>query len=354
MEQAKKRSAVLLTLHMFFLIAMSSCSEINTGDGEGTPFESTGSTGGTKGEARGGRASISSRPAIAVTPEGTVVRVVRPSANLEHINLITGEATRLVPIDCQGFMIDIVAEEDGSLVVLSVASNPQTPRPIFILSRIDPMTSACTTVADATRGSGPPFGTPSAIALAADGSLLLVDGGRLLQMDPGTGARTVVSHAALGSGPTLGALRDIAVEADGHLVVVDNAPPAVVRVDPMTGNRTIVSDATRGSGPPFGLPSAIAVAADGSLLVMDFGSLLQVDSMTGNRTIVSDAMRGSGPLPFHDMSAMALAADGSLLVYGAMAFPADRGLRVGDFEILMRVDLVTGDRMVIPIADVSP
>ena len=51
---------------------------------------------------------------------------------------------------------------------------------------------------------------------------------------------------SIGSGTGFVAPLAIAVEADGNLVVADPALEAVVRVNPISGNRTIVSGASTG------------------------------------------------------------------------------------------------------------
>ena len=82
----------------------------------------------------------------------------------------------------------------------------------------------------------------------------------VIRVDPQTGDRTLVSGRCvdppmctisigggpIGSGPVLTSPRAIAVEADGSLVVVDEGFrvtggfDTVIRVDPVTGDRTIV------------------------------------------------------------------------------------------------------------------
>ena len=54
---------------------------------------------------------------------------------------------------------------------------------------------------------------------------------------------------SIGSGPAFVTPIAVAVTADGMLVVTDVGLEAVVQVDPATGNRTIISDANTGSGP---------------------------------------------------------------------------------------------------------
>src|SRR5206468_492485 len=108
----------------------------------------------------------------------------------------------------------------------------------------------------------------------ADGHLVVADGffglKAVIRVDPHTGDRTVISSdATTGQGPSFGDLHAIAVEADGHLVVAGSGFTGngnwVVRVDPHTGNRTVIS----GQGPDFGFPTGVAVEADGHLVVTD-------------------------------------------------------------------------------------
>ena len=104
-----------------------------------------------------------------------------------------------------------------------------------------------------------------------------------------------LGEEARGSGPAFGNPWAIAIEANGNLVVTDRGLEAVVRVNPVSGERTIVSDANIGSGPEFGSPWAIAIEANGNLLVTDRGleAVVRVNPLSGERTIVSDADTGS-------------------------------------------------------------
>jgi hypothetical protein len=147
-------------------------------------------------------------------------------------------------------------EADGSLVVVdrSLEAGGRTA-----VVRVNAITgdrtvlSGCAVVdreslsCSASIGTGPPLEFPEAIAVEADGSLVVVDGPAVVRVNPVTGDRTAVSrfdretNMNIGNGPLLVSLEDIAVEADGSLIVVDTALAAVVRVDPLTGDRTIIS-----------------------------------------------------------------------------------------------------------------
>jgi streptogramin lyase len=142
---------------------------------------------------------------------------------------------------------------------------------------------------------------PAAIAVEADGSLVVVDQafGAVVRVSPSTGDLTLVSGLGSGTGPPLVFPGGIAVEADGSLVVVDRDifpdSGAVVRVNPVTGDRALISRFDRktntsiGNGPLLVSPADIAVEADGSLIVVDttLRAVLRVDPFTGNRTLIS-------------------------------------------------------------------
>lgn len=188
MEQARQWSAVLRALSLLCLLALSGCD--SGGGGGGTGGLSIGEPGGTTMVTGLPVVPVtvvvgdSNHARLAVTSDGNVVQVGVDGVDLERINLTTGQATRIVPLGCKRFIIaDVVVDEDDSLVVLDED---------FGLSRIDPITSSCTIVSDTTRGSGPAFIDPSALARVADGSLLVADGASLLRVDPGTGNRVTL------------------------------------------------------------------------------------------------------------------------------------------------------------------
>ena len=220
-------------------------------------------------------------------------------------------------------------------------------------------------------GLGPQFVFPNAIAVAADGALLVVDGSdffnngllALVRVDPVTGNRTVLSDATHGTGQQFAAPVAMAVERDDHLVVISEK--AVVRVHPGTGDRTVVSGCRavddhgtcigglRGIGPPFVSPNAIAVEASGSLVVVDgplgfTGNstgqrlLMRVHPVTGDRTVLSAPGKGHGP-PFVAPVAVAVEADGNLLVTAS-----------GSLQAVLRVDPRTGDRSIVSLKGSEP
>ena len=76
-------------------------------------------------------------------------------------------------------------EADGALVV--------TDRELRAVVRVDPVSGNRTIVSDATTGTGPPFVSPTGIAVEADGALVVTDSVLVVRVDPTTGDRTIVS-----------------------------------------------------------------------------------------------------------------------------------------------------------------
>jgi hypothetical protein len=264
----------------------------------------------------------------------------------------------------------ITVEAIGSLTVMEFGEFYPMSAPQVV--RVDPVTGNRTDVSGGDIGSGPQFEVPSGIAVEADGHLVVVESffpvavfGLLavVRVDPVTGDRTIVSDANTGQGPLFDNPFNIALGPNGQLLVVDGFEPiiarglnAVVRVDPMTGDRAIVSGCsernpppdpcpgtTVGGGPPLDRPTGIAVAADGSLVVVNSSlsfpdSIVRVDPVTGDRTVISGGSenRGSGP-PLLEPLTVAVEADGKLIVVEGF----------GGLKAVMRVDPVTGDRVVI-------
>ncbi len=217
--------------------------------------------------------------------------------------------------------------------------------------RVDPVTGDRTIVSDPSTGAGAPVYSLFGIAVEASGNLVVTDPSAqaVLRVDPVTGDRTTVSRVfgGVGSGPNFDFPDGIAVEASGDLVVADSELDAVIRVDPVTGDRTIVSGRFTGSGPKLISPEDIAVEASGDLVVTgrplfgNSGAVFRVDPVTGDRTIVSDASTGMGPLigtpGFSGVDAIAVDASGDLVV-------AD-----SDWQAVLRVDSLTGDRTMVSI-----
>ncbi|MDH3599794.1 MAG: NHL repeat-containing protein, partial [Candidatus Tectomicrobia bacterium] len=240
-----------------------------------------------------------------------------------------GSGTRL-----SRFLGGIAVESTGTLIVTDSGRNT--------IVRVNPVTGDRSIVSNGVTGTGAPFENPSAVAVEADGALIVIADNSVMRIHPRTGNRELVSGCSAydgetclgeprGSGPPFVMLRDIDVEATGQLVVADGEQQAVIRVDPATGNRSIVSGNAVGRGPALDTPAAIAVEAGGDIVVAGFESILRVHPATGDRTIVSDGNRGGGP-PLDAPVAMTVTPSGALAV--------------ADGNRLLRVDPGSGNRTV--------
>ena len=142
----------------------------------------------------------------------------------------------------------LAVEADRSIVALDLRRKA--------VMRIDPVTGNRMIVSDGTTGSGPVFLSPAALAIEADGSLVVADdhdlsyrvASALVRIDPVSGDRTIVSDDTTGIGPVHFSPTALAIEADGSLVVVADEPgwfdavaSALVRIDPVSGDRTVFS-----------------------------------------------------------------------------------------------------------------
>jgi streptogramin lyase len=229
-------------------------------------------------------------------------------------------------------------------------------------------------------GRGPRFDAAEALAIEADGTLVVVDRSlkAILRVDPGTGDRAFISGCTAFNAQTRQCIGDIigggtyfedpmaiVVESDGALMVVDGESNVarVIRVNPLTGDRMPVSGCPEveilftppfverhcigeiiGEGFSLFAPVGIVVEADGTLVVIDgsLNALYRVDPGTGDRTLVSGCedfactrLRRGGPR-FDRPRAIAVEATGSLMVVD------------GSFRSrLVRVDPITGDRTII-------
>src|SRR5262249_3462961 len=143
-----------------------------------------------------------------------------------------------------------------------------------------------------------PGGGPNGIAFA-NGDLFVTDSvfGGVIRVNP------VVANLPPGHNQTeawfgsfLGTPTGIAIAANGDLFVVDPqccglGIPGVVRVNPANGSQTVVS-----SGQHFQSPSGIAIAASGDLLVADAsaGAVIRVNPKlpSDNQTVVTDVIDG--------------------------------------------------------------
>jgi sugar lactone lactonase YvrE len=203
-----------------------------------------------------------------------------------------------------------------------------------VVLRANPATGALTEISR-NGEQGELFRHPYDIAVAADGSLLVVDmgdyatptdrtpDGRVIRVDPVTGRQTLVSSGNLLVDPA-----GLAIAPDGLIYVIENigtlGQPGVVSVSPATGAQTLVTQ-----GGQLCYPFGIAVHPNGSLLVTDygdfndgttvincthdFGALVKVDPVTKAQMILSRNAAQWGNL-FRNPLGVAVEPDGGILV----------------------------------------
>ena len=250
------------------------------------------------------------------------------------------------------------ALQPGDILVVDPDASPASTGVLF---RVDPQTGARTVLSSFGAGS------PSAVAIEADGDILVTDtaagtdpnGGTSewgvlyrLSRDPVTGdlIRTVLTDFGVGA-DTGRNPRAVAVEADGQILVTTGIPgtlnnkPLLVRVDPVSGGRTIVSDFQDGSQGALGIdPRGIATEAGGAILVIDaqggpsaLGELFRINPQTGFRTSVS---RFNTPILGTTPTSVAVEATGQILV-------TDEGHLTTPLGLLFRIDPQSGLRTVL-------
>ena len=178
--------------------------------------------------------------------------------------------------------------------------------------------------------SGGNFTEPRGLALAADGSIYVVDAhcgcgetgdGGVVKVNPSTGQQTVVAGGGSFIDPV-----GIVLAGNGLLYIADascvcgvsGALGGIIQVIPESGGQSVVS-----AGGNFVDPSGIVLGVDGQLYVADpecgcgnagsLGGIVKVDPFTGAQTVVSAG--GS----FIDPNGIALSPDGQLYVadYGS-------------------------------------
>ena len=145
---------------------------------------------------------------------------------------------------------------------------------------------------------GAPLSDPWAVAVAADGALLVVDEGAesVFSISPSGTVATVVQGAGL-QDPV-----GIALAPDGKAYVSDRQRGEVLRLDLATGDLIHVADVQN--------PTGLAMDKAGKLLVTDGVALRRVDPGTGAITTVASGA------PLADPRDVAVQQDGTLYVAG--------------------------------------
>ncbi len=201
-----------------------------------------------------GSGPIFSSPAgLAIEADGSLV--IAEERVLKRVDpvtgnrmIVSGHTTGSGPVFSS--LVDLAIEADRSIVALDLRRKA--------VMRIDPVTGDRMIVSDGTTGSGPVFLSPAALAIEAGGSLVVADDHRLLyrsalvRIDPVSGDRTIISNDTTGIGPVLVSLTALAIEANGSLVVAndysggiaDGVLSGLIRIDPVSGDRTVFSSSS--------------------------------------------------------------------------------------------------------------
>lgn len=124
---------------------------------------------------------------------------------------------------------------------------------------------------------------------------------RVFAVDLKTDAVTTVAQAAIGSGAPIGVLEDLLFDAAGdRLLMADSQQAAILALDPGTGVRSVLSQAgERGEAPAFGGLGSLSFGPDpDTVLVTNVltETLMRVDLGSGDRTIIPFDCSDTGPI----------------------------------------------------------
>lgn len=190
--------------------------------------------------------------------------------------------------------------------------------------RPHPLDRITTVAGNADSYSAQPFGEVFGVAVSAKGVIYATDGvkGIVWEIVPGANVRPLAEHLATPSG--------IAIAPDGTLVVADPGSHTIQRIDPATGTATLVAGKPNESGfadgatatARFNAPVGVAVSADGTIFVADtYNDCIRAIDKDGSvRTVAG----GDGPgfadqavgtaARFDTPAGIAVAPDGTLVV----------------------------------------
>jgi len=239
---------------------------------------------------------------LAMAADGTLLVADRLNHRIRRIDHVTAAVTTVAGDGTAGFAdgvgsvarfnfpSGVAVAADGSVYVVDTQNHR--------IRRINPATGVVTTVAgDGTAGfadgigSAARFNFPTGLAAAEDGTLYVADPSneRLRRIDPGTGAVTTIRQF-VGSSPLA-----VAVAPNGtvYLALVNEAQGGwILQLDPTTG---VTSDLAVGS---LGFPAGVTVTPDDRLFVTDQVDhrIRQFDIATGALTILA----GTGMAGFAD------------------------------------------------------
>ncbi|MBC7911874.1 MAG: SMP-30/gluconolactonase/LRE family protein [Pyrinomonadaceae bacterium] len=204
--------------------------------------------------------------------------------------------------------------------------------------------------------------TPSAVALAPDGSLIVAETGAhvIRRVNPETGQASLVAGSAGRAGYADGngaealfnAPIGVAVGSDGQIFVADTYNDRIRKID-TSGNVSALAgageagfaDSEVGAEARFDTPCGIAVAPDGSLIVADTGNQrirrvwqtgkVQTIAGTGERASIDGMLFTAS---FNEPTGIAVDADGTIYVADA----GGAALRICGWGVLPQVLTIAG------------
>ncbi|MCC5888085.1 MAG: hypothetical protein JJT88_16750 [Gammaproteobacteria bacterium] len=124
---------------------------------------------------------------------------------------------------------------------------------------------------------------------------------RVFAVDLNTDAVTTVAQAAIGSGAAIGVLEDLLFDPAGNrLLMADSQQEAILALDPGTGVRSVLSQAgQRGEGPAFENINSLSFGPDPDMVFVtnQLGeNVMRVDLASGDREIVPLDCADTGPI----------------------------------------------------------
>jgi hypothetical protein len=222
----------------------------------------------------------------------------------------------------------IALDDSGNILVSDISSGPGNSGAVI---SVNPTTGQQTLVSDNAVNTGTDlFDEPMAIALEADGSILIADNTNItddavIRVDPATGQQTAVSSNAINTGGDLfSQLSGITVEANGQILVSDldslsPHPGAIIRVDPTTGQQSVVSSNTVNTGTDlFSEPWGVTLGPSGEIVAVDSdtsltGAVIGIDG-AGQQTAISNNTINTGTDLFDNPERARFDAAGNIIV----------------------------------------
>ncbi|MEK6277226.1 MAG: hypothetical protein AABM29_04350 [Actinomycetota bacterium] len=235
----------------------------------------------------------------------------------------------------------LLAFGSATLVLAAPAAAALSPGDIVVadpgaasLIKVDPSSGQQTLLSDNTMSTLDLFETPYAVALEAQGTLLVADSsgpppsttGAVIRVDPDTGQQSLVSDNAVSGLDLFEDPQGIVVTRAGEAYVSDASADgdtgAVIKVELTTGQQSLVAANSLSAVDFFDNPAGIAREANGKLVVADLdsppgatddGAVVGVDPETRVQTLVSDNVLSTLDL-FYNPAGVAVEADKDLLV----------------------------------------